>query len=825
MSLQTTPSGVYFLAEHVLQESQSYVSSILACITDVLFVADPTGSIQLVNQAACALLGCHEQDLLGRSLPELLAENSILAPQELESLNSQGSLQNLKKHLHNSQGQIIPVSVNCAIWRGKQDQILGFICIVRDLRERIQTATALYQSEARNLAFLRAIPDLVLRLSRTGVFLDIVPARGFEYINLALIGRNITELLPADLAEQYLRLIQQALDTGTIQVWEYTLTLTGSIRCQEVRIAICGEDEVLAIVRDVTDRKQIEATLKRYQLLSQHTRDIVLFLRPDGSILEANDAATGAYEYTHQELLRMRFHDLYDPAAATTLDEQLLQANQHGQLFEAIHYRKDGSRFPVEVSVQGALISDEPLLLTIVRDTTNRKRTEERLFHSAFHDALTNLPNRVLFLEKLRRALQHKEQQSNYPFAVLFLDLDGFKVINDSLGHLAGDQLLEAISQRLLTCLKPSDTLARFGGDEFAILLEGPGSHEQATATAEQIQQTLSQPFPLRGQSVYTATSIGIVLSSIGAANPEDLLRNADTALYRAKALGGTRYAVFDTEMHNRALMRLRTETDLRRALADSIEQIPHPEFLVYYQPIVSLKTLRIRGFEALVRWKHPDRGLIPPNEFIPIAEETGLIEQLGWIVLRQACHQLRLWQTQFPQHANLSMSVNLSVKQFAQPTLVAQIRQVLEETGVVPQALKLEITESAIMENPDVATYMMRDLQQMGVQFSLDDFGTGYSSLAYLHRFPVDVIKVDRSFIQRIDVFGEQLEIVRAITMLAWNLGIDIVAEGVETNKQLTQLRALRCEYGQGYFFSKPVPAADAIALLKAETVTESGL
>jgi diguanylate cyclase (GGDEF)-like protein/PAS domain S-box-containing protein len=572
-----------------------------------------------------------------------------------------------------------------------------------------------------------------------------------------------------------------------------------------------------------TQNKQMESILNRYQLLSQHTRDIVLFLRPDGQIIEANRAAIEAYNYSLEEWLSLNFCGLHDTALTVLINDQIEQAYQHGLLYEAVHRRKDSSCFPVEVSIQGAVLENEALLLAIIRDISNRKRSEEKLFRSAFHDALTSLPNRSLFLEQLRRSLQQSKQNPDYNFAVLFLDLDSFKLINDSLGHLVGDQMLVAIAQRLATCLRPEDTLARFGGDEFTILLEDVRDLANATQLAEQIQQQLTQPFKLKGQDIYTTTSIGIVVSTIGASQPEDLLRSADTALYRAKALGGNRYVVFDSEMHSRALLRLRLESDMRRALAEPGEWGNPPlvnrkhftEFLVYYQPIVSLRKMQIAGLEALVRWQHSEQGLISPTEFIPIAEETGLIVPIGWIVMRQACLQMRQWHQQFPERSHLSISVNLSVKQFTQANLVNQVHQVLRETGLRPQQLKLEITESALMESPETAASMLRELQALGVQIALDDFGTGYSSLAYLHRFPIDTLKVDSSFVRRVDEVGEQLEIVRTILTLAWNLGVDTIAEGIETTKHLSQLRSLRCDYGQGYLFSKPLKAEDATALL----------
>jgi diguanylate cyclase (GGDEF)-like protein len=393
---------------------------------------------------------------------------------------------------------------------------------------------------------------------------------------------------------------------------------------------------------------------------------------------------------------------------------------------------------------------------------------------------------------------------------VLFLDLDRFKVINDSLGHAIGDQLLVGIARRLETCLRPGDTVARLGGDEFTILLEDVTDAHEVTVIAQRIQKELALPFNLGGYEVFTTASIGIAPSTIGYEHPDDILRDADTAMYRAKSLGKSRYEIFDKEMHTHAVNLLNLETDLRRALE-------RREFAVYYQPIVSLETGVLQGFEALLRWRHPSHGFIAPAEFIPVAEETGLILPVGRWALEEACRQMREWQAQFPHAAEMYVSVNLSGRQFANPELCEQIREALETTGLKPEGLKLEITESVVMENIEKTIEMLRQLRALGVESSIDDFGTGYSSLSYLHHFPSTTLKIDRSFISRMGGADENAEIVRTILLLARNLGMCVVAEGVETESQLTQLQTLACDYGQGYLFSKAVNAA-AIGRLLSE-------
>lgn len=439
-----------------------------------------------------------------------------------------------------------------------------------------------------------------------------------------------------------------------------------------------------------------------------------------------------------------------------------------------------------------------------------------RKVYDAFHDSLTGLPNRDLFVEFLGRAIVNTKGRPSYLFAVLFLDLDRFKVINDSLGHLVGDELLMSVVLRLRAIVGSRDTVARVGGDDFAILVRNIDVGH-AVDLADRIHQALIVPFELKGQEVFVTASIGIAIGGEPAAaareQPEHLLRDAHTAMYRAKALGTGRYQVFNASMHDLAVERLQLETDLRMALK-------RREFLLHYQPFVCLASGKIIGFEALVRWQHPLRGLISPIKFIPVAEETGAIVPLGEWVLEEACRQLRLWEGMFNFDQPLIMSVNLSGKQFAQPELVERIKAILATTGLSAESLKLEITESVVMDDVESAIAVLKHMKALNVKLGIDDFGTGYSSLSYLSRFPTDTLKVDRSFVGRMELEseGENVAIVRTIVALAHALGMDVIAEGVETAAQLAKLRAIGCEYGQGYFFAKPLPSDDATALMASE-------
>ncbi|PPS45870.1 EAL domain-containing protein [Chroococcidiopsis sp. TS-821] len=493
-------------------------------------------------------------------------------------------------------------------------------------------------------------------------------------------------------------------------------------------------------------------------------------------------------------------------ASIADLISVILEACERKRSQEALRKAHDDLEIRVrERTAELAQINQE-----LQAEITERTLVEEKLLYEAFHDSLTGLPNRTLFMQRLGHALVRAKRRSHYLFAVLFLDLDRFKLVNDSLGHLVGDQLLIAFVRRLEVCLRSTDTVARLGGDEFVILLDDMKDIKDATLVAERIQKELTLPFNLNGHEVFITASIGIALSTTGYDQAEDILRDADTVMYRAKSLGKARHAVFDKDMHTRAVALLQLENDLRRA-------VERQELLIYYQPIVSLHNNQLSGFEALLRWNHPTRGTISPAEFIPVAEETGLIVPIGYWVLHQACHQTRIWQEQFTALPALTINVNCSGKQFAQPDLTKQIDRILCETGLNGISLNIEITESVLIENADLAAKMLQQLKDLGIQLYIDDFGTGYSSLSYLHNFPIDALKIDRSFIKRMGSPNEKTEIVYTITQMAHNLNMKVVAEGIETSEQLRQLQSIGCEYGQGFLFSQPLQTEAATAFIQS--------
>jgi diguanylate cyclase (GGDEF)-like protein/PAS domain S-box-containing protein len=584
--------------------------------------------------------------------------------------------------------------------------------------------------------------------------------------------------------------------------------------------------------RDKLNRQRLEAAETQAALAEKHLCEMqeseerfrsafdyaaigMALVSPSGQWVQVNHSLCQILGYSEKELLSSNFQSLLhaeDVEAANRAIAQLLSGQVSATQIEQRFLHSFGDE--VWVSLNASLIrateTQPQQLIFQIQNISDRKWAEARLLHDAFHDTLTGMPNRALFLDHLQLAIARHERHPSRHYAVLFLDFDRFKIINDSLGHLAGDELLIEIARRVVKCVRLGDTVARLGGDEFTILLEDLQSQEEAIQLAERIQQTLTQPIKLSMTEVTITASIGIAYSSTGYQKPEELLRDADTAMYQAKSRGKACYALFDPSMHSHAIRQLQIENDLRRALE-------RDEFFLVYQPIVSLETNQLVGFEALARWQHPERGLVNPGEFISVAEETGLILPLGAWVITEACRQLREWQERLPSPAgrSLMMSLNLSGKQLMQDNIVEYVERILAQQGLDPHCLKLEITESVVMENIEVAMRKLEQLRSLGVKLSIDDFGTGYSSLSYLHRLSTDTLKIDRSFVQNMAQNNENAEIVRTIITLAKTLHMDVTAEGIETVDQLEMLRALGCECGQGYLFAKPMEADAAFQLL----------
>jgi diguanylate cyclase (GGDEF)-like protein/PAS domain S-box-containing protein len=587
---------------------------------------------------------------------------------------------------------------------------------------------------------------------------------------------------------------------------EMPRTVVDSIRALSSQVALALESAAL------TEDLLMQQSEKRFASLVQNSSDIVTVLDADTSVRYASPSVQRVLGYEPEALEGTRFIDLVHPDEKTKVLAFLTglgDSSEQTGLTE-LRLRCHDNTFVTAETLRTNLLHDDNVrgIVLNTRDITERKRLEEQLRHQAFHDTVTNLANRGLFNDRVAHAIERQERDHK-PIAVLVMDLDDFKTINDSLGHVAGDRVLYEVGERLKECLRAADTAARLGGDEFAILLEEGGDGIQAVEVADRVMQVLEAPFNLEDKEVFVRASLGIAVADgqeIG--NAEEILRNADVAMYMAKERGKGRYQVFEPAMHDTALKRLELKADLQRALE-------HEEFQLYYQPVIELGSGRISGVEALIRWIHPVRGMVAPLDFIPLAEETGLIVPIGRWVLREACKTAVTLHGRYPGDPTFHMAVNISARQIARPEIVEEVGSILNETGLDPRSLTLEITESAMMHDMELSIERLTALKSLGVQLAIDDFGTGYSSLNYVRRFPVDILKVDKSFIDGVGDGGESSALTAAVIELAGILNLKPVAEGIERTDQLERLLELKCDFGQGYLFAKPLPSGDLDALL----------
>jgi len=824
-------------AEEALRRAERQYRSVVQNAVMGIFQASLDLNLTMVNPALANILGCSStRELLERSeLCELFLNDPERSVELWSQLEENGEVSGFEVLTRRLDGQPIWLALSAKLVQGGP---VGTAGGQRFLEGTVENVTARKLAEER-LRLAEEKYRTIFENAQEGIY-QTTPEGRFISANPAL-ARICGYDSPQELMEQLLDIggmlyvqsdrreafCTSILRTGSVAAFESQVyRKDGKVIwiSEHARAVYSDEGQLLfyeGSMIEISKRKRAEEKLRRaeekFRSIFENSLDGIFQLSPDGRYIAANPAMARILGYDSPEFLMA---DLADFGARLFLDgkrrEDFLAAlSSQGQVmdFESEVRRQDGLTVWLSESAwevrgeDGAVQYYEGLL----RDITARKNAEEQLRHQAFHDALTGLPNRILFMDRLEWALHRSQRKHGYRFAVFFLDLDRFKVVNDSLGHQAGDALLVEASARLQRALRPMDTVARFGGDEFAILVDDISGTLDATHVLARLQDELARPFVIQGRPVFTSASIGVVLKTWTYERPEHLVRDADIAMYRAKALGKARYEIFDATMHQAATSLLQLETDLRLA-------VERGELALHYQPIVSIATGEIRGFEALARWNHPRRGLIAPGEFIPVAEETGLILSIGSWVLRNACEQLAKWQKLRPEGPPLTMSVNLSAKQFMNLDLVAEIRGVIEKTGIAPESLKLEITESKVMENAEFASRMLAHLKDLGVKISIDDFGTGYSSLAYLHSFPLDTLKIDRSFVGKMGTGHENSEIVGAIVNLARNLGLDVVAEGVEETGQLSELKGLSCQYGQGFLFSRPVPCEEAEALLVSD-------
>jgi diguanylate cyclase (GGDEF)-like protein/PAS domain S-box-containing protein len=547
----------------------------------------------------------------------------------------------------------------------------------------------------------------------------------------------------------------------------------------------------------------------------QHASDLITVLDADATVVYQSPSIERVLGYAPDDIVGTRFDHLLDRDEKSRLLHLLADgagyAGSETEVLDCSLRHRDGSLRQFEV-LHTNLLQDEAVRGIVLnsRDVSERKAFEEQLAHQAFHDPVTNLANRALFAERVRHAVARSRRES-HGLAVIFMDLDDFKTINDSLGHAAGDEVLREVAERLATSIRATDTAARFGGDEFAILLEDVVSAQEAADTAERVLESLLEPLRLDQKEIIVRSSLGIsVVEGESPADADELIRNADAAMYIAKRDGKGGYRLFEPAMHEGVLARLELRADLQRAMVgDQLE--------LHYQPLVRLEDGAVSGLEALLRWRHPERGLVGPDEFVPLAEEMGLIVPIGRWVLREGCRQAKAIQELVPRRPPLTMSVNLSVKQLQHSDIVGDVRDALEDSGLAPEALTLEITETVMMTDTDLAVQRLQELRALGVRLAMDDFGTGYSSLSYLSRFPVDILKMDRSFLAA-GATPEASGLATAVVSLGRTLNLDVVAEGIEFPEQWTTLRDLGCGLGQGFYFARPMDPDATIEFLRAE-------
>jgi diguanylate cyclase (GGDEF)-like protein/PAS domain S-box-containing protein len=576
----------------------------------------------------------------------------------------------------------------------------------------------------------------------------------------------------------------------------FTQLLINNINRSRQALRESNETLEQKVVERTTELRESEI---KYRTIFENTGAATIIIEKDMTISLANSVFVGFSGFSRAEIeFNKSFFDFLDDNSRRTIldNEGFLCTNQN---LECKFVDQEGNLKDILITI--APIPGTDKSVASLTDISNLKEAERQISHQAFHDTLTNLPNRALFVEHLNMAIKRGRRRDDYHFAVLYLDIDRFKLVNDSLGHTVGDNLLIAFADRIQDSLRDIDTLARLGGDEFVILLEDIEEGNYASRVAERLQQELKRPFMVNGKEVFAPSSFGVVENTEDYEFPEDIIRDADSAMYHAKEKGRAQYKVFDKKLHEKALHLLQRETDLRKA-------IHKKEFETHYQPIVSLKSRSVVGFEALIRWNHPQLGLIYPGSFVSIAEETGLIIPITRLIVEEACRDLKIWQERIKDLQKLTMSVNISSKHFLQPSLLTDIKEVLTKIDLPPDHLKLEITETALMEDVEETVRLAHRMRDYGLQIVIDDFGTGYSSLSYLQRLPIDTLKVDRSFVSRIQNAPDgNRNIVEAIISLAHRLDMIVVAEGVETLEQYTILLDMQCQFGQGYLFSKPLP------------------
>ena len=772
-----------------------------------------------VNARLTEMLGYTESELLGMTTVDLRHPDGHSGNRRRNrnrALSGEIDTYSSERMFKRKDGSPLWVDRTVSLARDAAGKPLYFIRIIMDISQRKRAEEVVARERALLRTIIDSLPDYIYVKDTSGRFQlgneAWLKARGRTVEEVA--GKTVFELFSGELAESMAAEDQAIVNSGTplldveqrVVVRARDGTLGAERWSSKTKVPMRDVDGnisgIIGISRDITERKEAEASL-RYS--EERYRDVFeasplpMWVWDDEKLvfLAVNEAAISHYGYTRDEFLRMNVRDIWAPGEQTRYEESL-RDRSHTQtlLLQRKHRTKDGRVIDVEATARQFMQDGHPVWLTLINDITERKLAEERLLHLAHYDVLTSLPNRVLFYDRLKQALA-QAKRNQWIIGVMFIDVDRFKNVNDTLGHAVGDRLLQQVSERLIRSVRAGDTVGRLGGDEFAIVLSDLSSAQDANLIAQKIMVSFKEPLKLAGVELYVTASIGITLYPDDSTDQETLIKNADAAMYRAKDVGRNSYRFYTPEMNARALEHLSLENSLRGALE-------RDEFVLYYQPKASVADGSIAGVEALLRWQHPDRGLVSPGEFMPVLEETGLIVPVGEWVLKAVCEQIRTWRR--AGIAPVPVAVNFSPRQFASRDLGDTIKRVLDEQQVDPRLIEVEITESSLMSNLEDTALILKYVGDLGVGLSIDDFGTGYSSLAYLKRFPFDVLKVDRSFVKDLTTDADDATITRALISMAHNLGLKVVAEGVETEDQLAFLVEHGCDEIQGFYFSRPL-------------------
>jgi diguanylate cyclase (GGDEF)-like protein/PAS domain S-box-containing protein len=800
------------------EERLRFQSGLLDAVGQAVIATDLGGRVVFWNRAAERMYGWSAEEVVGLpvgrfAVAEGLQEQLAKIMEAVGAGRSwSGEFTVLRKD-----GSSVPVLATDTPLYDERGELIGIIGVSADVTDRKEAEEALRRSEAEIFSVLESITDAFFALDREWRF-TYVNAQAEDLFSNAredLVGERIWE--DPTFHPHY----RKAVEEGATVRFEARYPQSGAWYSVRAYPSASG---LSVYLQDITERKKAEEALKESEERFRSTFEdapigVALVGLPSSSpesdkrYLRVNPALCEMLGYSEEELLSKTSSEVTHPddlEKSKARTQQIMREGGSRYAIEKRYVRSDGRVVWVLLNV--SLVRDPEgrpsHFVSQFQDVTGRRALEGRLRHQALHDPLTGLPNRTLFVDRLGQALGRTRRQRERQAAVLFMDLDNFKSVNDSLGHGVGDLLLVAVAERLKGCLRPEDTLARFGGDEFVVLLEGTESPDEAVRVAERIAEGFGDPFRLGDRELYASASIGIATGDARTKSPENMLRDADTAMYRAKD-GGLQYSLFDPGMHERAMGRLELENDLRRA-------IERDEFVVHYQPIVRLDDRSVRGVEALVRWQHPERGLLNPDEFIPVAEESGLVVPMGEAVLEEACQRAKGWQDANPKIPPLVLSVNLSARQLARPDLAETVEGVLGRTGFDGDCLDLDVTETVYIKVLEGNTVALDRLRASGVRISIDDFGMGYSSLAYLKRLPADVLKIDKSFVRGLGEDAEDTAIVGMVVGLAHTLGMEVVAEGVEAEEQAALLEEMGCDFAQGFYFSRPLPPEDVPEFLE---------